>query len=361
MKKLVLGISLLIATATFAQKDELKALKKIYEKEQISIEEFSKFKETLAKLESVATTEDDKTALNFYKSMLPLVEISTLEKTAILDPKKISKILNTESFAKLVDGLHATLDYETKTGKKVFTSEINETVTLMKPIFTQIALAYNDSKKFKEASQVFYNTFKLDPKDVSNLENAAITALQASEYGDAEKYYREIKAIGFKGTGVGKFGTTELGVAKVLAAIAFETKNYEQAKKEYATLNKMDTADIQAQINEATCYYYTNDLVTYHKMIAAVLAKDPNNSELQYNVGYLNLADDEKLVAEINANLKNPKKYEELMAKRKAMFTEALPYFERAYQLKVTDENYKTILRLTYETLGMKDKAAAVK
>lgn len=359
MKKIVLGISLLVATTTFAQKDELKTLKKIYEKEQITTEEFGKFKEMLTKLESVATTEDDKTASNFYKAMSPLVEMSTLG--AQPNPMQITKILNPEAFTKMVDGMRATLDYETKTGKKVFTTDINETVVNFKPIFTQMALAYNNAKKYKEASRVFYNTYKMDPKDVSNLENAAITALQASEFADAEKYYREIKAIGFKGTGLGKFETTELGVAKVLAAIAFETKNYEQAKNEYAALNKLDTSNIQAQINEATCYYYTNDLATYHKMIAAILAKDPNNAELQYNVGYLTLADDGKLVEEINANLKNPKKYEELMAKRKAMFSEALPYFEKAYQLKPTDENTKTILRITYETLGMKDKAASVR
>ena len=60
MKKLVLGISLLVATTTFAQKDELKTLKKLYDKEQLSVEDFAKYKETLVKLESVATTEDDK-------------------------------------------------------------------------------------------------------------------------------------------------------------------------------------------------------------------------------------------------------------------------------------------------------------
>ena len=55
MKKIVLGISLLVATTTFAQKDELKTLKKFYDKEdQLSAEDFAKYKETLAKLESVA-------------------------------------------------------------------------------------------------------------------------------------------------------------------------------------------------------------------------------------------------------------------------------------------------------------------
>jgi tetratricopeptide (TPR) repeat protein len=362
MKKIVLGISLLVATTTFAQKDELKTLKKIYEKEdQVTAEEFAKYKTTLAKLESVVTTEDDKVASNFYKAMTPLVEMSTLDQNTPPNPMQIAKMLNPDAFSTMVDAMRSTLDYETKTGKKVFTSEINETVVNFKPIFSQMALAYNNAKKYKEASRVFYNTYKLDPKDVSNLENAAITALQASDYVDSDKYYREINTIGFKGTGIGKFQSKEIEVAKTLAAISFETKNYAQAKIDYIRVIQLDPDDIQAQINEASCYYQTNDLVTYKNKIEAILQKEPNNAQLQYNIGFLTLAEDGKLVDEINANLKNPKKYEELMSKRKAMFNNALPYFEKAYQLDVTNEDTKTILKLTYETLGMKDKAASVK
>jgi hypothetical protein len=43
------------------------------------------------------------------------------------------------------------------------------------------------------------------------------------------------------------------------------------------------------------------------------------------------------------------------------MFLKALPYFERAHQLDVANEDTKTTLRLCYETLGRKDKAASVK
>ncbi len=359
MKKIVLGLSLLVATTAFAQKDELKTLKKIYDKGQVAADDFAKFKTTLASLETVATTADDKAASKYYKAMLPMMEIISLgsQPTA----SQLEQILTPEVAANLVAVLNETLRYEASSTKKVFTSDIDLNILKLKPILTQIALSYNDAKKFKEASQIFYSIFQLDTKNVANLENAAITAIQASEFATADKLYREIKAIGFAGTGSEKFETSEIGVAKVLSAIAFETKNYEQAKKEYAILNRLDPTDLPAQINEATCYYHTNDLVTYHKMITAVLAKDPNNAELQYNVGFMTLSGDDKLVEEINANLKNPKKYEELMAQRKAKFMSALPYFEKAYQLKNTDENYKTILRLTYETLGMNDKAASVK
>ena len=359
MKKLVLGISLLVATTTFAQKDELKTLKKLYDKEQLSVEDFAKYKETLVKLESVATTEDDKVASDYYKAMSPLAEMATLG--AQPNPMMIQKIFTPEAFTGMVNTMRSTLDYETKTGKKFFTDDINKNITSMKPIFTHMALTYNNAKKYKEASRVFYNTYKLDKKDVMNLENAAITALQASEFVDAEKYYREIKTIGFKGTGLGKFQSKEAEVLKTIAALSSTNNNNEQAKIDFKEALALNTEDIQLEIDHANLYYKLKDIETYKKLITEVIAKDPNNAQLQYNVGFLALADDEKLVDEINANLKNPKKYDELMAKRKAMFNTALPYFERAHQLDATNEDTKNVLRLTYETLGLKDKAAMVK
>lgn len=359
MKKIVLGISLLVATTTFAQKDELKTLKKIYDKDQVSADDFAKFKETLTKLESVASTEDDKVASKYYKAMSPLVELSTMGTQP--NPMMIQKVFTPEAFTSMVDAMRSTLDYETKTGKKVFTDDINENITNMKPIFKQMALAFNNSKKYKEASRVFYNSYKLDPKDVSNLENAAITAMNANDYVEAEKLYREIKAVGFKGVGIGKFGSKEPEVAKNIAALAYYNKNDEQAKKDFKDAIALNPDDIQLQIDNAGIYFRNNDIATYQKLIEGVLAKDPNNAQLQYNVGILMLNDEAKLVEEINANLKDRKKYDELTKKRKDMFMKALPYFEKAYQLDVTNEDTKKTLRLCYMELNMKDKAGMIK
>ena len=76
-----------------------------------------------------------------------------------------------------------------------------------------MAFDFNGLKKYKEASKAFYNTFQLDPADVANLENAAITAMQGEDYLNAEKYYREIKSIGFNGVGLKKFATKPENVA----------------------------------------------------------------------------------------------------------------------------------------------------
>lgn len=359
MRKIVFGISLLVATTAFAQKEELKTLKKLYSKEKLTQEEFAKINETIQKLETIAATDEDKIATGYYKSLAPFAKMAvSVDKPNIL---MLEKFLTPQSFSELVDGMKATLDFEAKTGKKVFTNEINDKIATMKPFIKQKAFAFNNEKKYKEASVVFYNMYKMEPSDVSNLENAAITAMQGADYITAEKYYREIKAIGFNGTGVGKFGAKESQVAKNIAALSFFNKNDEQAKKDFIEAIALNPDDIQLQMDNAALYYRNNDVASYQKLIEGILEKDPNNAQLQYNVGFLLLNDDEKIVEEINANIKNIKKYDELTIKRKAMFMKALPYFERAYQLDVTNEATKTILKQCYETLKMKDKAAMIK
>ncbi len=359
MKKIVLGVLLVVTSTTYAQKEELKTLKKLYDKEKLSADDFSKYKETVLKLEAVATTENDKVAAGFYKAMQPLAEMATMG--AEPNPMMIQKLFTPEAFTSMVEGMRKTLDFESKQEKKVFTEDINKTIDIFKPIFKQMAFAFNGSKKYKEASRVFYNTFQLDPSDVANLENAAITAMQGEDYLNAEKYYREIKSIGFNGVGLKKFATKPENVAKNIFALSFFNKNDEQAKIDFKEAIQLNPDDTQIQIDHATIYYRNNDIVMYQKLIESILEKDPNNAQLQYNLGFLMLADDAKIVDEINANLKNTKMYNELNTKRKAMYLKALPYFERAHQLDVANQDMKTILKLSYETLGMKDKAASVK
>jgi hypothetical protein len=108
-------------------------------------------------------------------------------------------------------------------------------------------------------------------------------------------------------------------------------------------------------------YYQTNDIANYEILVGEILKKDPNNSILNYNMGYLLLSDDTKLVEEINSSTKNIKKYNELIEKRKNMFLKALPYFEKANQIDSTDPNIKSALKLSYEITGQPEKAKAIK
>ena len=77
-KVLLLVSSILISTATLAQKDELKTLKKIYGREKISDSDMELYKTTLVNGESLiaGSTEDDKVYFGFYKAMSPILELN---------------------------------------------------------------------------------------------------------------------------------------------------------------------------------------------------------------------------------------------------------------------------------------------
>ena len=78
MKKLVLSATLLLSVASFAQKDELKTLKKIYAKETISEKDLEAYRTANASLKNLATIEEDKIYADFYSGMLPIIELESL-------------------------------------------------------------------------------------------------------------------------------------------------------------------------------------------------------------------------------------------------------------------------------------------
>lgn len=393
MKKLVLSATLLLSLATFAQKEELKVLKKIYAKDKPSSDDIQLYKNTLTTLESKSVEESDKVYSNFYKGMLLLIEMQSLNENA--SPIEKMKVINPERLEAFSNAVTTTLDYEKKVGKKIYTDDINETLSWLKPMLLESAYKLNEVSKFKESANMFYFIYKLDKTDGSSLENAAILALQSQDYVLAQKYYEEFKNSDYLNNGViyyainkaskqeeqapnletrknmialgthekprdEKMSAKKPEVYKTLATILAENKDFDKAKQVYKEAKVFAPKNVELLINEATLYYQTNDLVTYESLIKEVVKLDPNNASLHFNIGYLALAEDSKLVDQINASVKDVKKYNELTAKRKELFLNALPHFEKAYSIDPKDENTKSILKMTYEIVGQPEKAKAI-
>jgi len=66
-RHIVLASALLVSVSSFAQKDELKKLKKIYEKSAPTINDVSEYKATLNALQPLATAEADNVYYGFIK------------------------------------------------------------------------------------------------------------------------------------------------------------------------------------------------------------------------------------------------------------------------------------------------------
>ena len=170
-----------------------------------------------------------------------------------------------------------------------------------------------------------------------------------------------------------------------------------EAKAALAEARAQNPEDMNLMVTEANLYLKLNDLTTYKKLIGDVLAKNPKDPDLYYNMGviasktnpadaemyykkaielkpdyinaYLNLSilkldGEKKLIDEMNklgTSEKDNKRYEILKKQRQNIFTAALPYLEKANELAPKNEDVATTLLNVYGALEMTDKKKALK
>lgn len=322
IKQIIIASTLLVSVASFAQKDELKALKKIYAKEEIKGADLTEYKSLVAKLEPIATDEGDKIYAGFYKSMIPVLEYFALDKT--MTPLQIQmammKFVSPKTISELATGLNNTLDYEKKVGKKIQTDDIVETIGFIKPDLLNYAIRLGNEKKHKEAGLVLYSIYQLDKKDTDNLYYAANYAVNGQDYENSLKYYRELKAINYSGektlyiaknkaTGqeenfnkkedrdnLVKLGThinpkeekepsKKAEITKNIALILVELDRKDEAKAALADARKENPDDVNLITYEADIYLKMNDTESYKRLINEALTKNPNDKILLFNLG----------------------------------------------------------------------------
>ncbi len=186
-------------------------------------------------------------------------------------------------------------------------------------------------------------------------------------------------------------------IYKNIALILVEKGKTEEAKAALKEAREANPDDTALAISEADLYLNLEDYKTYKTLITQVLEKNPNDADLLYNLGvissktdaasaenyykkaiaikpdyvnaYLNLAilkldADKKLIEEINklgTSEKDNKRYEVLKKQRDVVFTDALPYLEKAYELSPKNEDVATTLLNVYGALEMTDKKKALK
>lgn len=368
MKKLILGATLLVSVATFAQKDELKTLKKIYAKDEISEKDLEAYKIASDALQVLASEESDKVYAKFYKVMYPTVVLAS--KGAKATPQDQMNLYNPEFIQEYGTIIDETIAFEKKSGKKVYTDDLIEEKKEFKQGLTTLALSLNKAKKYKEAAILFYNVYLFDKKtEGKSLQNAAILSVQCEDYKLAVKYYEELLASDYVTNGIVYFAVNKAtGLEEEISSredrIKFISMNlYEKPRDLKVSDNKPEFMRILALL-----YRQNNDLDKAKDIYtkARIIAPDDEELkkgefELYYSLGYSGLSEEEKLVNEINASRADKKKFDELMAKRKAMFLSTIPNFEKAYSLNPSDENTKSILKMAYEVTGQPEKAKAIK
>lgn len=322
IKNVFIAGALLVSVVTFAQKDELKALKKIYSKSAPTASELADYKTNLAKLESVAVQEVDKVSLNYYKSVYPLLEVASIG--AEPTPVQLQKIFSLKAISDLASGFNSTLEYEKKSGKKVFTDDIKAKVILVKPRLVNAAIDYGKQNQYIESSSILYSAYLMDKTDQENLYFAASYAVNGKDYSKALEYYNELKVLNYSGEktlyyAVNKASSVEdyfgedrntrdnyvkvLGthekprdekvisrkgeIYKNIALILVEQGKIAEAKQAILDARKANPDDTSLLITEADFYLKEKDFSSYTRIVNEALAKDPNNVQLVFNLGVI--------------------------------------------------------------------------
>ena len=431
IKQIVFASAILVSASSFAQKDELKKLKKIYEKDTPTVTDISDYKSNLDKLGPLATEESDKVYYKFYKGMLPVVQAMSYGPT--ITPAQIASNYSLKTVQDLTLAINETLEYEKKTGKKVYTDDIRKKTASIKAAILSVAIGLGDQKKFKEAADVLYAAYQLDTTDKEKLFYAASYAFNGADYDKSLAYYNELKDSDYTGAGTifwasnkasGKEETftskqerdlfiktgthdkprdekvtSKRGeIYKFIAYILVEKGKTDEAKAAIEEAKKSNPNDDSLLLTEADVYLKMNDYASYDRIINQVLAKDPKNVVLLYNLGVTNanankldsaekyylraleidpkyfdallniselrLRADSKIVEEMNklgTTEKDNKRYEVLKAEREKNFKFILPYLEKAVELRPEDDAAKKTLLSVYNALEMTDKYKALK
>lgn len=420
IKNLAIATTLLFSVVTIAQKDEVKAAEKA-----LKAGNAAEAKSSLEKVEYMIVNADEGTKAQFYFAL----GNANLE----LAKKNQEEGKNLLSAAKAYNQL---FEVEKNSGKSKFTSQAQANLVEVKRLLTNSAIADSNAKNFKESAQKLYEVYGLDKKDTIMLYYAASTAVNAQDYDTALGYYKQLKELNYSGKGVNylarnkangqeetfasakdrdisvKLGTHDAPrveqipskrgeIAKNISLILIEKGDVAAAKKAVADARKQNPDDTSLIMSEADLYLKTNDYEMYKKLVSEVLAKDPNNADLYYNLGvisaqskdkqakidaegyylkaiqidpkyknaYLNLAvlklDGEKEIVDamnkLGTSSADMKKYDVLKAKRENMYKSAIPHLEKAYELFTGDKDIKSTLLNMYNALDMTEKYKALK
>ena len=416
-KFIMLTSTLLISFATFAQKKELKAAEKALKGGDA--------KETLNLLKAAdavmsAATDEEKAQYLF------------LEGNAYLDlvDKKIDADANMTLAA---DAYKKLIEAEKVSGKLKYSAQAATSVYKIKNLLINSAVAATKENNNIDGAKKLYQAYMLDKKDTINLYYAASTYVAAKDYDKAMELYSELKKLNYSGkmtqylavskindqennfaTAAERDKAVKLGthekprteeipskrgeIYKNMALILVEKGQIAEAKQAVADAVKANPDDNSLKLTEANLYLQTKDFEKYKQIINDVLAKNPNDYALIYNLGviaannnnneeaekyykktielkpdylnaYINLAvlklqNEKVLIEEMNklgTSDKDMKRYDVLKKKREDLFRSVLPYLKKAYELDPENEDVAKTLSAVYSALEMTAEKNAIK
>lgn len=418
MKKYAsIGFSLLFAAGLYAQKSELKSIKRIIDKPAPTTEEY---KQLQGLIDSTTPyignlSNEEQAEFFYYKGNYEL--------------QQAMKTNNIEAFSKAVESFNKIKALEEGQKRKTYSDKTTELVTKLEEEAVKKAITFQDNKKYREASQVFKALYDLN-KDAMNLYYSASLAVNIPDYNVALEYYQELLDMNFTGekeyyvatekaTGeISNFGSGKAlmdrlvkdgqytnpkkmkeeskkpEILKNMVLIYREVNQPSRAEKLLADARKESPKDLDLMLIELDYYLKSNNMVKAEVLMNEAISVAPDNYEVIYTIAHVNLKadkvneakslfervikinpqyidayislgeltlrDEQKYVDQMNAitgfSSAELKKYDELKKKRDNMYKESIPHFERALKVEPNNQTAISYLVAIYGALDMTDK-----
>lgn len=285
-KHLLLASAFLVSGLTYAQKDELKTLKKVYDKDQIKSKDLEDYKEALQKAEPLLAnaSESDKIYLNYYKALLPFVQAQE----AMAKPENkanpqgaLIKIFNANNIAQLAENTDKVLEFEKTSGKQVLTKNINEDIADMKPLLLNYAVNLGKQKNYNDATIVLHSLYLLDKTDLEKLYYAANYAVNDQDYDKALSYYNELIKKNYSGERSEYMATSKLSGEEVtFASLADRDKSVKMGTHEKPRTEQIKSKRGEIYKNVALIYNSKGDVAAATKAVAEARAANPDDLPL---------------------------------------------------------------------------------
>lgn len=404
MKKPILTITLgLLTLGSFAQKKELKIVEKA-----LGNKDFTGALTTLNSIEGTIGSADAKyqskyaffkgKALAGKKEYTKAVEVfddlmasekKSGKKLYTEDVKVLKSSMTQEVSNQALDLYNNKKDYKAAAGKFYLTYKLSPADT---SFVYNAAVSSTQAKDYAAALKCYKELRDLGYTGIET-EFVATNKLEGKVESFPSKSQRDLMVKAGKYYNPAKRVTEDKSatIVKNIALILKEQGKTEEAIAAMQEARKANPKDLNLVLNEAQLYIEIKRMDKFGELMSEAIALSPNDPTLYYNLGvvnfnegrveeakgyykkaielkpdysdaYMNLAvatldKDKYIVEEMNKNLSNFKKYDELALQQKAVYQEALPYLEKADGFNRNAETVRTLSSI-YGILEMEDKAS---
>ena len=303
MKKSILLITALaLSSVSFAQKKELKDVKKAIDRNNLTEAE-----QLLEKSKDLAFSRK-KTTAEYYLLRGEL---------ALKNVKAGKDVVNSLAIAS------SSLTEAKKVGGKI-SSEVEQIAREVASIAAAKGQQFYEKNDFKNAAIAFEQVYRFSPSDTLFLYNAAVASTQAKDYEPALKYFLELKDLKYDGSETlyaaknKETGLVEKSADKNTRDMKMKTGNYtnptqektpskraeiiqniayiyisqnnkEEALKALAFARKNYPKDPELIMQQANVYYQLGEMNMFESLMKEATELQPDNVDAQYNLGVINL------------------------------------------------------------------------